>query len=230
MRCGGRCALCAAEGEMIALGNAGGISNLEPVSMKELAQFGREVITPPGAPVTAQALIPASKIVTLSTGVEPGGGLYPLHLVSSTGEAVNKYVGPPGQDVVVTSVTARFNSRTTSPVCSPRSWVSTASTSRSTRQADKFALPVLIVSLELSTARVRRHRRRATTHGPPPGSTCPTLTSRSRTRLPISRLGSLTPANFTMRHLITTTVCRTQAIAAIRSEIPRALLSKPLLI
>ena len=48
--------------------------------------------------------VPSSKIVTLATGVEPGAGLFPLHLVSSEGEAVAGYVVPAGQDLVITSV------------------------------------------------------------------------------------------------------------------------------
>jgi hypothetical protein len=58
-----------------------------------------------GLPViTATIPVPSSKIVTLATGVEPGAGLFPLHLVSSEGEAVAGYVVPAGQDLVITSV------------------------------------------------------------------------------------------------------------------------------
>jgi hypothetical protein len=50
-----------------------------------------------GLPViTATIPVPSSKIVTLATGVEPGAGLFPLHLVSSEGEAVAGYVVPAG--------------------------------------------------------------------------------------------------------------------------------------
>jgi hypothetical protein len=56
------------------------------------------------APLIEAGLVPSKKIVTLATGVEAGGGLYPLHLVSSTGEAVAEYVVPAGQNLVVTTV------------------------------------------------------------------------------------------------------------------------------
>jgi hypothetical protein len=62
-------------------------------------QTGLPVIT-----TTIPALVPSSKIVTLATGVEPGAGLFPLHLVSSEGEDVAGYVVPAGQDLVITSV------------------------------------------------------------------------------------------------------------------------------
>jgi hypothetical protein len=53
-------------------------------------QIGLPVIT---APIPA----PSSKIVTLSTGVDPGAGLFPLHLVTPEGEAVAGYVVPAGR-------------------------------------------------------------------------------------------------------------------------------------
>lgn len=62
-------------------------------------QTGLPVIT-----TTIPVLVPPSKIVTLATGIEPGAGLFPLHLVSSDGEAVAGYVVPAGQDLVITSV------------------------------------------------------------------------------------------------------------------------------
>lgn len=65
----------------------------------EIHQTGLPVVT-----ATIPALVPSSKMVTLATGVEPGGGFYPLHLVTSLGEAVAGYVVPAGQDLVITSV------------------------------------------------------------------------------------------------------------------------------
>ena len=62
-------------------------------------QIGLPVIT-----TTIPVLVPSSKMVTLATGVEPGAGLFPLHLVTSEGEAVAGYVVPAGQDLVITSV------------------------------------------------------------------------------------------------------------------------------
>ncbi len=61
-------------------------------------------IADPGIATTIPSPVPASKIVTLATGVEPGAGLFPLHLVTSQGEAVAGYVVPAGQDLVITSV------------------------------------------------------------------------------------------------------------------------------
>ena len=62
-------------------------------------QIGRPVIT-----TTIPVLVPSSKMVTLATGVEPGAGLFPLHLVTQEGETVAAYVVPAGQDLVITSV------------------------------------------------------------------------------------------------------------------------------
>ncbi len=62
-------------------------------------QTGLPVIT-----TTIPALVPSSKMVTLATGVEPGAGLFPLHLVTPEGEVVAGYVVPAGQDLVITSV------------------------------------------------------------------------------------------------------------------------------
>ena len=62
-------------------------------------QIGFPVIT-----TTIPTPPPASRIVTLATGVEPGAGLFPLHLVTSEGEAVAGYAVPAGMDLVITSV------------------------------------------------------------------------------------------------------------------------------
>lgn len=64
-------------------------------------------VHPIGLPVittTIPPLVRSSKMVTLATGVEPGAGLFPLHLVTPEGEAVAGYVVPAGQDLVITSV------------------------------------------------------------------------------------------------------------------------------
>ena len=62
-------------------------------------QIGFPVIT-----TTVPTPVPASKMVTLASGVEPGAGLFPLHLVTPEGEAVAGYVVPAGMDLVITSV------------------------------------------------------------------------------------------------------------------------------
>lgn len=66
--------------------------------------FLARVINQIGSPVTVPGLVPSTKIVTLTTGVDSGVGLYPLHLVSSTGEEVAPFVVPAGQNLVVTTV------------------------------------------------------------------------------------------------------------------------------
>jgi hypothetical protein len=64
-----------------------------------IRQIGLPVIT-----TTIPVPVASSKIVTLATGVEPGAGLFPLHLVTPEGEAIAGYVVPAGQDLVITSV------------------------------------------------------------------------------------------------------------------------------
>ncbi len=78
-----------------------------PTSARALGHSLFGAIPPTGLPVittTVPAVVPSSKIVTLATGVEPGGGFYPLHLVTTEGEVVAGYVVPAGQDLVITSV------------------------------------------------------------------------------------------------------------------------------
>jgi len=64
-----------------------------------IRQIGLPVIT-----TTVPTPVSPSRIVTLATGVEPGAGLFPLHLVTAEGEAVTAYAVPAGMDLVITNV------------------------------------------------------------------------------------------------------------------------------